>query len=125
MFKNLTDFGHRRNKKEAFGFYLAYLLLVMIAGALCAFVAGSMTGTTGFSNGFALGTQVGSVVAVIVSVALSFTILAEKRVLRFGFVLLSLVSGILAIFGGGLLGLIIPACFTTLHPSATPTASSQ
>lgn len=41
MFKYLAEFGYQRNKKEALGFYLAYLVLfILISGMLCFFGGG-------------------------------------------------------------------------------------
>ena len=34
MFKNLTNFAYQRNTKEAIGFCLAYLVLIMIVSAM-------------------------------------------------------------------------------------------
>ena len=34
MFKNVTDFSFQRTGKEAFGFYLAYLLICMILSGI-------------------------------------------------------------------------------------------
>ena len=122
MFKNLTNFGYHRSGKEAFGFYLAYLLLVVVIGALIgAFVGVATQGSIGLSRGVSLG----AIAAALVCIALSFLILSTKKVWRFGWILLSLLAGGLALFGGGILGVIIPAYFTTLHSAATPSAPTQ
>jgi hypothetical protein len=45
---------------------------------------------------------------------LSGLLIKEKKLYKnFGFLLLPILSGLLAIFGGALLGLIIPAVLTT------------
>lgn len=105
MFKHLTNFGYKRNTKEAFGFYLAYLVLVLLVGGL----AGAM-----FATDFSSGVIVGTRVAVVVSVFLSCVVLYKKNLFNnFGYLLLVAVSGIAAYFGGGILGLIIPAYLST------------
>jgi hypothetical protein len=124
MFKNLTSFGYRRTTKEAFGFYLAYLLLYIVVGGFTAAVAAFVGGTGGFSNGFALGVRVGSAAVALLSVGISLGILRSKNALGFGRILLSLLAGFLSLGGGGVLGLIVPACFTTL-PSPDAAASED
>lgn len=106
MFKNLTDFSYKRNLKEAIGFYLAYLLLGVILGG----IAGALF----VSQGFNQGVRVGTIVSIILSLVISGLLLKEKNLFRnFSYILLALLSGILAAFGGSLLGLIIPAVITT------------
>lgn len=110
MFKNLTDLSYKRNTKEAIGFYLAYLLLVAIA----AMIAGGGLGIATGNNTFDYGYKVGNVVAIVSCLLLSFVILNKKNLLsNFGFVLVALLSGVVAMFGGGLLGLIPTAYLST------------
>lgn len=109
MFKNLTDFGYKRNIKEAVGFYMAYLVLVMLVGG----ILGGILGVVMQNNTFGFGLKVGNVIGVITSLGVSFLILKEKKLLgNFGFILIALLSGLLALFIGGLGGLI-PAAFLT------------
>jgi len=114
MFKNLTNFGYQRSAKEAFGFYLAYLVLVMI-------VSGVLGGTLEVvmqNNTLDFGFRMGIVIAVIFSSGISFLILKEKRLLgNFGFILLALLSGLLTLFSGCLGGLI-PAAYLTTRPAS-------
>ncbi len=125
MFKHLTDFGYERNKKEALGFYLAYLVLFVLIGAGGAAIIGAATNTIpkSFSDTFTKGEEVGAVIVGLGSAVLSIIILSAKKESRYGFVLLALISGMLCLFGGGLFGFIIPAYFTTLHlPTVSPPA---
>jgi len=110
MFKNLLDLEYKRTWLQAIGFYLAYFLFIVILG----FLAGALIGLAfSGSNLFGIGVQIGNIMAIIICLALSFTILYKKNQLKsFGLILLALLSGILAFFGGGLLGLI-PAAFLT------------
>jgi hypothetical protein len=121
MFKHLTDFGHKRNKKEAFGFYLAYLVLFVLIGAVVAAIIGVATNTIpkSFSDTFTKGEEVGAVIVGLGSAALSIAVLSAKKESRYGFVLLALISGMLCLFGGGLFGFIIPAYFTTIPSDMT------
>lgn len=113
MFKNLINFSYQRNTKEAIGFYMAYLAL-MVATAI---ILGSMGSLVTQNNTFNFGLRIGNIVAIIVSLGLSFIILKDKKLLgNFGFILLILLSGLLAIFFGGLGGLV-PAAYLTTKPT--------
>jgi RsiW-degrading membrane proteinase PrsW (M82 family) len=109
MFRRLTDFSYKRTDKEALGFYLAYLLVIIIVSAI-------LTSLFGGADTFYPNTRIriGTSVAIACSLLLSFFVLSHKKLNdSFGFILLSLLSGLIATFGGGLLGLIIPAVLTT------------
>ena len=110
MFKNLTSFGYQRSTVEAVGFYLTYLLLLMIAaGGLASMLGVAM----GQSDNFNFGLIVGNMLAVISCSGISFLILKEKKLLsNYGFILLALLAGVLAFFIGAIGGLI-PAAFLT------------
>jgi len=128
MFNKLTDFSYRRNWKEAVGFYIAYLLLMILVGSLLGGIIGSLflPAAADFSGGFDFGVRVGTVVAVLISLLLSFAILAKKHLLNnFGLILLAIVAGILAFFGGGLLGLIPIAYLTTRENNQKPKAATR
>ena len=110
MFKKLTNFHYQRNTKEAVGFYFAYLLLILITGVV---ISGGFNIIFKPIN-FALGVRIGAMTAFVMSLSLSFLILKDKKLLKnFNCILLALVSGLLALFIGGLGGLIIPAYLTT------------
>lgn len=113
MFKKLTDFTYVRSGREAFGFYLAYLLFIVILSAV---VSGVFVGI-GYvypGQGINTGMRLGTAVAITCSTAISFLIVSQKKLAgNFGYILLSLVAGLLASAGGGLFGLIIPAILTT------------
>lgn len=116
MFKNLTNFGYQRNAKEAVGFYIAYLVLNAIIAGVFAFVislakAGSL---------FNFGISVGSSSAIIFCFGLSLSIAKEKGLLRnFGVILLIFLSGLLAMFVGGLGGLLPTAYLSTKQNNDT------
>ena len=110
MFKKLTDFGYTRTGKEAFGFYLAYLLFVILAGAVVGGLLGSLIPDSAYQNGF----KVGAYVSVISALVLSYLILDKKKLTKdYTFIILGVASGLLGLFGGSLFGLIIPAYLTT------------
>jgi hypothetical protein len=112
MFSNLTEFGFKRSTKQAFGFYLAYLLVGIIFGVLLSMVGSIVVGVE--DEAFDFGVRMGTLASTILSVTLSYLILKDKKATaNFGNILLALASGLLAVLGGGLLGLIIPAYLTT------------
>lgn len=114
MFKNLTNFGYQRSAKEAIGFYIAYLALFMLIGA----IFGGIGGLVAQNKTFDFGLRIGNIVAIITSLGLSFLILKEKNLLgSFGFILLALLSGLIALFIGGLGGLL-PAAYLTTKPAS-------
>jgi asparagine N-glycosylation enzyme membrane subunit Stt3 len=120
MFKNLTNFGYQRNKKEAFGFYLVYLFLFAFIGAAVASVIGLPAGTSikSMFTEWSWGEEIGLMLIALGSAVLSLVVLFYKKEARYGFILLALISGVLSLLCGGLFGFIIPAYFTTLHPPA-------
>src|SRR3989344_840855 len=114
MFKHLTNFSYKRNWKEAIGFYLAYFLVGIILGGIGGALYGIQLGATTFSEGFNGGLGIGAVVGIVYSLAIAILLLIQKKLYKnFGYIVLALLSGILAAFGGSLLGLVIPAFLTT------------
>jgi len=110
MFKNLTDLSYKRTTKEAVGFYIAYLLIFMIAGA----IGGVLFLNVENSESFAAGVNIGSKISIILSIIISFSVIYAKKISNnFGYIILALISPILAAFGGGLLALIPIAYLTT------------
>ncbi|HUW97477.1 MAG TPA: hypothetical protein VMV40_01355 [Acidiferrobacter sp.] len=111
MFKGLLSFGMVRTPLQAFGFYVAYLLVGVLIGALAGGLSAVAGGTPGVSN-FALGLRYGAVAGTIYVAAIGITVVAKKN-LGFGYYLLALLGAIMALFGGALLGLIPVAFMTT------------
>jgi hypothetical protein len=113
MFKELTNFGYQRSAKEAFGFYIAYLSSIMF---FCGILGTIVEITVKNSIAYLIGLKIGIIIAVIVSIGLSFFILKEKKLFgNFGFILLALLSGLLALKIGGMGGLI-PVAYLTSKP---------
>jgi len=110
MFHHLSDLSYARSGKDAVGFYLAYLLLVIIAGTIAGFLFGGVDSI----NSFYAGVDIGTIVAVLSSLILTYLIFMRKQQAgSFSSILLTLIAGLLAMIGGGLLGLLIPAYATT------------
>lgn len=124
MFKNLTDFGYQRTAKEAFGFYLAYFFLTLIIAGLAGGLVGAI-GADSNESGFTLGTRVGTIIAIVVSIGLAFLVIKEKKQTNnFGYLILVVIAGLVALFFGGLGGLIAAAYLTT-RPNMQTTVGGQ
>ncbi len=111
MFQHLLEFSYKRTKKQAVGFYLAWFLCVVLFGAL----VGGILGSAGIiEDSFDGGLKVGQLIAIFATIVLTVIIVRDKK--RMGFFssyIYILCAGILAYFGGALLGLIISAYLTT------------
>ncbi len=107
MFSDLFDYGKDRNTKEAFGFYIAYTIM----GLLALFILGIVLEIM-FSIGLENGKKLGYVFAIIVPITISFIIINKKNTMKFTYILLALLSGILGLFGA-FIGLIPTAYLTT------------
>lgn len=122
LFSRLTDFGYQRSKKEAFGFYIVYLLLTMIAGGV---ISGTAAALLDFTDVYQASVRIGTGTALVVCVGLSFAVLKQKKLLgNLGLVALAALSGVIALFGGALIGLIAVA-FLTTRPNGVQEASSH
>lgn len=111
MFNELTNFSLNRTRKEAFGFYICWLVVMF----LTAFLLGSIVGILFPNhNTFEAGLKVGAITAAVYTVTFTVLILKGKNLLsNFSSILLVLVSGLISIFIGGIIGMIIPAYVTT------------
>lgn len=115
MFGHLFDFSYTRTTIEAIGFYVAWLLIVMLFSALASGLVGTFfIGGDNFSYGYSIGVRIGAVIAVIMSTLLSFQITRQKHILKkLSSIVLIILSGLIALFAGGLGGLIVPAYLST------------
>lgn len=113
MFDNLFDFKAERSKAQAIGFYIVYLLFLLL-------VAGLLGGIVGAAGGDSQSVEkIVQIALTIICSLLSFLIIFKKKILSIGNVALALISGILAMIGGGaLLGLIPAGILTTRRASS-------
>ncbi len=112
MFKQLTAFGAKRSAAQALGFYLAYCLLAACIGGFAA----ELLSMAGVIEGFDDSIRVGAWIAIPFSMGIGLAVAFKKRrASQFAVILSFPVIGVLALFGGALLGLLIPAFFTTLN----------
>lgn len=121
MFTHLTQFEYKRSKKEAFGFYIAWFGFLLLVTSLIGALAGLLVPTeveVGQSlfegKAFELGLKMGTMFATLFSLAFSILICRAKGIIsQFSSVVLIVLSGVLGLVGGGLLGFIIPAYLST------------
>jgi hypothetical protein len=112
MFKKLTDFSYKRSGLQAFGFYLAYLLLGSLLGAISGVVYAAMTGISGMM----IGMKAGAFIAVIYCAVLGFLVLRFRKLYkRFSSILLYLLSILSSMILGSLLGLVFISIMTTME----------
>ena len=107
MFENLTNFKSVRSLSNAIGFYLAYLFIGILLGA----IAGGVAGFFSNINGSMIA---GNIIAIPYVIAIGLIVTNSKN-LGFSYYALSIASGILALFGGALLGLIPSAIISTMQ----------
>ncbi|MDR2431475.1 MAG: hypothetical protein LBD99_04405 [Candidatus Margulisbacteria bacterium] len=114
MFKKLTDLAYKRTGWQAAGFYLAYLVLGILLSGLLGGISGMFVGAERAEYS---GAVVGGTAVVFFTIGLALGILQKKKLLgNFGCLLLVLFAGLLALFLGGLGGLIPVAFLTTRKP---------
>lgn len=112
MFQKLTDFGFQRTPKQALGFYIAWFVILVLFGAIVGGVVGMLSGDS--QEVFQQGLKVGTSLSVICCLVLATLVVRAKKLLNsFTYIILILVAGALALFGGALLGLIPVAYITT------------
>lgn len=107
MFNDLFMFEKRRTGTEAVGFYLFYLFVIIVTGALSGLI---------FATDFDAGVMLGRYLAIALCLGLSFLVLIKKRKLQnFGLVIVALLSGVGAYLLGGFLGLAVTAYLSTVE----------
>ena len=107
MFENLTNFKSVRSLSNAIGFYLAYLFIGLLLGA----IAGGVAGFFSDINGSMIA---GNIIAIPYVITIGLIVTNSKN-LGFSYYALSIAAGILALFGGALLGLIPSAYISTMQ----------
>ena len=109
MFNKLTNFGYRRDKKEAVGFYVSYLVFIILLGAVIQGILSNLSLLT-----FELWSRLVRLFTTAITSFLVYKLLKEKKLLKnLNFLSFGLLSILLALSGWALIGLLIPAYFTT------------
>ena len=118
MFSHLTDLGFKRSPLQAFGFYLAYMLLCFLITGL----AGSLAVAFGLVHydGFSSLALVGAAVAIPFPLVVAIGIGVKKGIaLEFKMLILYVMTGLCALLLGVPLALAIAAYLTTLESVKT------
>jgi hypothetical protein len=115
MFSHLTDLALQRSPTQAVGFYLFSFLLLLIAAMVSGIAVALLTPSS--MNTFDQGQYIGTIVAMITSPLLAALVANAKKHWEAVSLLCIALAIILAIIGGGLLGLI-PAAYLTTKPAA-------
>ena len=111
MFNNLTKFDYIRTKKEALGFYLAYVFFGAILGASAAMVF--VDKNIDPEQSFKAGQEIGIIIAPFYCLAIGILMLRARKKREFKHIALVLSTIPLGYFGGALLGLIPLAYIST------------
>jgi len=117
MFAEIMNFNYRRSAKQAFGFYLMYLLVGLVIGAVSGYLVGLFVKA---DEGFNIGRLAGQFSAVPFNILLG-TLLIWHRKKDAPNLLLVLAGAILSAVGGALGGLI-PLAFLSNRPVEKPWA---
>lgn len=120
MFTELTNFGYERTGKQAVGFYLAYLLMAILIGALLGGLVGAFTELEDMS----VAARVGAAGAFIIVLVLGGLIIQAKGLQgSLAAIMLVLLAGILTLFAGALGGLLPIAYLSTVKSKRADTAN--
>lgn len=117
MFEDLTNFAKNRTNKQAVGFYLVYVIFSVLLGAVIGGFFGAILGGDDSAARLEAATRTGAIIAPIFSMIIFFLIYRKKRLNSMSFLFLGLLSAVLALLGGTLLGVIFPAFLTTVPAS--------
>ena len=118
MFGEIMNFNYQRSAKQAFGWYLMYLLVGVVIAGVSGYLAGLFT--QGFDEGFNIGRLAGQFSAVPLNILLG-TLLIWHRKKDAPNLLLVLAGAILSAIAGALGGLI-PLAFLSNRPVEKPWA---
>ena len=107
--KNLSNFSIKRSGKEAFIFYLAYLVL----GFLIAFLVGATIGLVYPEFTDYMAAVLGRLIATIYFIIIYFAIYIKKGMDSFKYLIIGIIAAIITLFIGFIITLILPAYLTT------------
>ncbi len=125
MFRGLIDLGYQRRGLEVIGFYMAYVIGSIMLGAVLGNGVAAIFGSSAVRAEW----KVDFIAISILCLVLSFYSIKLKNLGTIKIMwLLPIVSAIFAIYGGPVMGLLIPTILTTRpknHPyTPLPTSSN-
>lgn len=125
MFSHLFALQYKRSGTQAFGFYVAYLAMFIVLGLLVGLLVNPTMGLVGVPVNDTLALTVGTSLATVACLALGLAIVEVKGLLgQFWLLIIAILGGLLAIPGGGFLGLI-PVAFLTTVPARKSLSSKK
>jgi hypothetical protein len=120
MFNTLTKLSYKRLTKEDIGFYLAYSIVFIVIGATQGVIVALITGKQG-ADLITLVNRTGMLINVMLCFVISLLIVKGKNSMgSILYLVLASASGLLSIFGGGIVGLIIATFLTTRESIISP-----
>ena len=121
MFSQLADFGFKRTAKQAFGFYISYLLLAFVLGAVIGGIAGLLNPDNPQQAGF----LAGQIFAVPYVMTLAILVTVNRSLLKsFPVIFLLALTALLSLALGALGGLI-PVSFLTTRENKSHNKANQ
>jgi len=112
MFQEIMNFNYQRSAKQAFGWYLMYLLIGIVIGLVSGYVAA--IAAKSFDEGFNIGRMAGQLSAVPYNILLG-TLLIWHRQKDAPNLLLALAGAVLSTVSGAIGGLI-PLAYLSTRP---------
>ncbi len=110
MFRNLFTYSYTRTPAQAAGFYIVHVLLTVLFGLATTIVLIAITGDS--SEQFII--RIAVALSILSSLFVSFSIIEQKKKMKHtSFVLIALSSGLLALLGGSLFGMLPAAYLST------------
>jgi hypothetical protein len=119
MFGEIMNFNYQRSAKQAFGWYLMYLLVGIVIGAVSGYLASIFT-KGGFVEGFNIGQMAGQFSAVPFNILLGTLLIWHRK--KDAPNLLLVLAGVFLSAIAGALGGLIPLAFLSNRPVEKPWA---
>ena len=121
MFSQLANFGFKRTAKQAFGFYISYLLLGLVLG----FVVGGIAGLLDPDNSQQAGLLAGQIMVIPYVMTLAILVAVKRSLLKSFTVIFLLALTALLSLALGALGGLIPVSFLTTREEKSHNKSSN
>lgn len=110
MFRNLFTYSYTRTPLQAVGFYIAHVLLTVLFGLVTTMVLITITGNS--SEQFII--RIAVALSILSSLFVSFTVIEKKKKMKqTSYVIIALASGVLALLGGSIFGMLPAAYLST------------
>jgi hypothetical protein len=121
MFSNLFNFGFQRSGKQAVGFYIFYLIIFLIVGAIAnvaasVFIVGANTGSQGVATNqlIVFATYSSTAISIVLLLIIGLSQLSAKKIFNSGKGWVVFILSLLFYYFSPLLGLIGLAFLSTM-----------